>query len=38
MSKIKLNSLMPAEQKENKMVIVTDKVNYEKELKRLLLN
>ena len=29
---------MPAEQKENKMVIVTDKVNYEKELKRLLLN
>ena len=29
---------MPAEQKENKTVIVTDKVNYEKELKRLLLN
>ena len=26
---------MPAEQKENKMVVITDKVNYEKTLKRL---
>ena len=26
---------MPAEQKENSMVVITDKVNYEKELKRL---
>ena len=26
---------MPAEQKKNKMVVITDKLNYEKALKRL---